>query len=467
MSRALRIRPSSRPALGVASTLCAVAVVTGAVFALRGTAPVLSLGVLYLFAVLPVAVAFGTAYAVLAAVASMLAFNFFFLPPTHTFELRDSENWFALAVYLVTAVVVGELAARSRRRAAEAEQREREANLLAELSSLLLEAERIDDRLKDVAARTGEVLALRRPRIELGSVRKAEPGETAYDLRAGGRHVGRLFCAADDAASSRPRERVLPALGSLLATALERERLARTALEAEALRRSDSAKTAVLHAVSHDLRSPITAIRAAGEGLASDDLGLDDSGRAALLDTIGTEAARLERLVSNLIDLSRLEADAAQPRPEVWTAESLIGRALDTLGDRAERVAVALADAPAAVRADAAQVERILVNLIENALKFSDDGEPVAVAVEDTGDTVVIRVRDHGPGLAPDELERVLEPFQLGRTDSRGGTGLGLAIARGFAEANGGRISVAAAEGGGAVFTLELPRAPLPETLRT
>src|SRR5262249_9715140 len=156
-----------------------VAVVTGAVFALRGTAPVLSLGVLYLFAVLPVAVFFGTAWAVVVSVASMLAFNFFFLEPVHTSALRDSEDWVALAVYLVTAVVAGELASRSRRRAEEAQQREREAAFLAEVSTGLLEAREVRDRLKDVAARTAELLGLSSCRIELESLRRPDRGGAA------------------------------------------------------------------------------------------------------------------------------------------------------------------------------------------------------------------------------------------------------------------------------------------------
>ena len=133
-------------------------------------------------------------------------------------------------------------------------------------------------------------------------------------------------------------------LASLLAVALDRERLARTALEAEALRRSDEAKTALLRAVSHDLRSPLTTIRAATDGLSTASLALDEGDRAALLATIDAEAKRLDRLVANLLDLSRLEAGAANPRREVWTLEDLVGRALGDLGVSAERVTVSLAE---------------------------------------------------------------------------------------------------------------------------
>jgi two-component system sensor histidine kinase KdpD len=260
---------------GLLFSAVAVAAVTGAIFGLRTFTPVLSLGVLYVFAVLPVAVGWGLAYAVPVSITSMLAFNFFFLAPVHTFALQDSENWFALAVYLVTGVVVSELAARARRRAVEAEERERAAAKLAEKT-----------------------------------------------------------------------------------------------VEAEALRRSNIAKTAVLRAVSHDLRSPLTAIKVASEGLESAAFQLGSTERAALLTAIRLEAERLDRLVANLLDLSRLEVGALSAKPELWSIDELVGRALDALGLEAPRVTVSLPDQVALVEVDAGQIERSLVNLLENALKF-------------------------------------------------------------------------------------------------
>jgi two-component system sensor histidine kinase KdpD len=452
-------RAFHRHVVGVLASAAFVGLVTGAVFALRGSAPVLSLGVLYLFAVLAAAVLFGTSYALAVAVASMLAFNFFFLPPKHTLTLRDSENWVALAVYLVTAVVAGELAAGSRRRAGEAVQREREATFLADVAAELLEARHVHDRLKQVAARTAEVIGTSSARIELDSLRRAEAGETAVDLHAGRRHVGRLFFDADATPPRELLDRITQPLASVLAVALDRERFARTAVEAETLRRSDAIKTAVLRAVSHDLRSPLTAIRAAAEGLDRTDLDLDARDRAELVDAIRSEAVRLERVVANLIDLSRLEAGAALPRPEVWSADELVSRALEPLGGAAERVVVNLpSDLPAAL-VDAAQIERALVNLIENALKFSSSKDPVTVAVGRDADFVVIAVRDRGPGIPASQLGRIFEPFERG---AAGSTGLGLAIARGFAQANGGRIEVRSQTGEGATFSLVLPRADVP-----
>jgi two-component system, OmpR family, sensor histidine kinase KdpD len=445
--------------LGVTVSVALVAVVTAAIFGFREFVPVLSLGVLYLFAVLPVAVVFGLPFAVGVSVASMLAFNFFFLPPVHTLALRDSANWFALAVYLFTAVVVSELAARSRRRAADAARRELEAKLLADVAATLLEAERVQDCLKEVAAHVARALGVGAVRIELDSVRRPDANESAADLRFGTRHVGRLFYPAGKRLAE-DSQHLLPALASMLAVAVDRERLSRAAVEAETLRRSDAIKTAVLRAVSHDLRSPLTAIRAAGEGLRREDLQLDDADRADLAETITSEAARLERLVTNLIDLSRLEAGAARPRPELWPADELLGRALDTLGPAARRVDVQLPSVPVATTVDGAQIERVLVNLLENAAKFSSTADRIELDVQTSNGELVIRVRDHGPGIEPDRAARIFDPFESSSVST--GTGLGLAIATGFAQANGGRVWFEPGEGGGAVFVLALPAADVP-----
>jgi two-component system, OmpR family, sensor histidine kinase KdpD len=455
----------ARHVMGVLVGLAAVAAVSACVFALRAHVPVLSLGALYLFAVLPVAILFGLPSAIVVSVASMLAFNFFFLPPTHTLALHESSDWFALAVFLVTAVVVSELAARSRRRADESSQREREAAFLADVSAMLLEADHVQSRLKDVGERVAAVLGLRRARIELASVRRPERGEAAVDLRIGSRHVGRLFYDASDAVHVSAEARILSALASILAVAVDRERLSHAALEAETLRRSDAVKTAVLRAVSHDLRSPLTAIRAAGEGLGRGDIALDADDRSALIETITGEAARLERLVANLIDLSRLEAGAAEPRPELLTGDDLVAGAIETIGDAAERVVVKLPDEPVASFVDGPQIERALVNLIENALKFSAAAEPIEVEVAHIDGELRLVVRDHGPGLGPAELRRIFEPFTHA-SDTPGGTGLGLAIASGFARANGGRVWAESAPGEGAVFTLALPSAEIPAAVR-
>jgi len=424
-------------------SLGAVLLVTGAVYALRPVAPVLSLGVLYLFAVLPVAALWGLRLALLVSLVSMTVFNFLFLPPVHTFHLRDSENWVALAVYLVTAVSVSGLAARARRRAAEAEQRRREAALAAEVSMLLLESQDVEPQLPAIAARVAHLLGASGARIEL------EPGE-GYELVAAGRHVGSLVLDNSAEPSADVTGRVLPMLASLLATAIDREEM----------RRSDAAKTAVLRSVSHDLRSPITAILTASELLGTAPDGLSAAERQELLVSIRLQAKRLERFVSNLLDLSRLEAGAARPSPELWPIDGLVARALEAIGPDNERVDVVLPAELPPVQVDPAQLEHVLVNLLDNALKFSPPATPIEVRAQQEDGEIVVRVIDRGPGIPQEEQERIFEPFSRGATGD--GSGLGLAIARGFAQLNGGRLWVESEPGSGSVFGFALPASDVP-----
>jgi two-component system, OmpR family, sensor histidine kinase KdpD len=319
-----------RLALGLLVSAAAVALVTAAIALLEPYVPVLSLGALYVFAVLPVAVWWGLGLATAVSIASMLAFNFFFLEPRHTFALYDSSNWLALAVYLVTAVVVSALATRARRRA-------------------------------------------------------------------------------------------------------------EVAIEAEALRRSDAMKTAVLRAVSHDLRSPLTAIVAAASGLADPQVRLDREDHDELVASIRAEAERLDRIVGNLLDMSRLQSGVAEPHRELWTVDDLVSRALEQVGPGSERVQTQLGEHVPPVEVDATQIERVLVNLIDNALKFSPPGTPVLVQTEPRGRELLVHVHDSGGGVAQADRELVFEPFRRAKAESRG-AGLGLAIARGFAEVNGGRV---------------------------
>ena len=380
---------------------------TVVVAVLRPVAPDISLGALYVIVVMVAALLWGLAWAVAASIASLLTFNFFILPPVHTLALEDAENWAALVVYLVTAVVTSELASRLRRRAAEAERREREAALLADLAAGLLARKDLDD----VASR-----------IEIG----------------------------EDAAGRRLGE----AVESLHAIARERERLEEEALEAEALRRNDLVKTAVIRSVSHDLRTPLATMHAAVDALGPEGPGLDADEQRELLATVRRELARLERYVENVLDLSRLEAGAATPSRALWTVDALTVQALAGLPG-AERVELELGDALPPVQIDAAQIERALANMLENALRFSPADSTVSVRAESRGAEVIVRIEDSGPGVPAADASAIFEPFR--RSTRSRGAGLGLAIARGFVEANGGRVWVESAPGGGASFALTLP----------
>ena len=434
-----------------------VVAVTGAIQVLHTRIPVLSLAVLYLLAVLLAAGAWGVSYAVAVSVASMLAFNFFFLPPVYTFTLADSRNWLALGVFVVTAVVVSELAARTRRQA-------RESALLAQVATSLLEHGEVSGEVERIAAEVARALRVEQAQIFLGRVQSPDGGGEGYPLAAGGRQVGTIVLGRSRRWGSAARRRLMPALASLLGIAIDRERLAREALEAETLRRSDAVKTAILRAVSHDLRTPLMAILTAASALARPGLVLDEADRSELLATVLDEARRLDRLVRNLLDLSRLQAGAAEPQTQIVAVDDLVVSALDHLGADASRVEVALPDEPPAVLVDAHQIQRVLVNLIENALKYSPRPEPVHVRVTATSSEVLTRVIDHGPGVPPSDAERIFAAFQRG-PDVGGvrGAGLGLAIAEGFAEANGGRISLESHQGQGATFVLTLPASPVAE----
>ena len=444
-------------------SIAVLALVTGAIYVCKSFVPVLSLGVLYLLAVLPVAVLFGRAYAIPVALASAALFNFLFLPPLYTFRLSNGEHWFALAVYLIVGIVVSDLAVRARQRAHEAEQRGREEALLAQMATAFLQAENAASELERFSPAIADVLHAESARIVLG--RNSEPpvGESPLELDVGGRRLGTLYVREGPESSLAIRRRFLPALASLIAVATDRERLARESLETEALRRSDTIKTAVLQAVSHDLRSPLTAIRVAAESLENPELSLDDQDRRELLETVRLEVERLERVVGNLLDLSRLQAGAAEPHRELWAVEELVSQALDQLGPDTGRVEVALPDGAPVVEVDAVQIERVLVNLLENALKFSPDGEPVHVRVTTTRSEALVRVVDRGTGIPETELERIFEPFSRApETGERSGSGLGLAIAKGFAEGNGGRVWAESRQGQGASFVLALPLVEVP-----
>ena len=429
-----------------------MAVVTGAIELLKGHVPVLSLAVLYLFAVLPVAVVWGMGYAVAVAVGSMLAFNFFFLPPLYTFTLADSRNWFALLVFVVTAVVVSELASRSRRQA-------RESAVLAQVAGSLLERGEVSRELGRIAAVVAAALGVERAQISLEDSARDSVGGDRYPLTAGGRRVGTISLTRSRRWSAAARRRLLPALGSLLGVAIDRERLAREAFEAETLRRSDAMKTAILRAVSHDLRSPLMAILTSASALNQPDFSLGEGDRGELLQTVLDEARRLDRLVANLLDLSRLQAGAAEPQSELVAVDDLLVEALESLGVDSDRVDVLLPEDPPTVRVDGQQVQRALANLLENALKYSSSAERVQLRVASTSSEVLLRVIDHGPGVLAGDAERIFAPFQRGSMPPGRGAGLGLAIAQGFAEANGGRVWVESHEGQGATFVLALPLA--------
>jgi two-component system sensor histidine kinase KdpD len=430
-----------RPVLGVLVAAGLVVLTTALLFPLEDIAPAVSLGVLYLLPVLFVSIVWGLWLGLATSVAAALAFNFFHIPPTGRFTIAEAENWVALAVFVVVAAVVSTLSELAGARARDAERRRREADLAAELARLLLGTPDPRAALPGAAKRIADALEI----DSVAVVPNRVHGDERHAAIPLGDH-GTLVVPA--AAESTARERVAPALEALLAAALERERLTREVVETSALRRSDEIKTAVLRSVSHDLRSPLTAIIAAGDALSSP--ALTDADRAELSETIVQESARLTRLVDQLLDLSRLQAGVAEPRADWMSLDEVIRAALEDTSAAPDAVRLSIAPDLPLIRADATQLRRAFGNLIENALRYGE-GRPVSVRARVSGSRILMRVVDQGPGISPAEQERIFMPF-YGR-----GSGLGLAIVRGFVEANGGRVHVESLPGQGTSFVVELP----------
>ncbi|HLM85072.1 MAG TPA: DUF4118 domain-containing protein [Solirubrobacteraceae bacterium] len=477
--------------VGAIVALAAVALCTLIVYPLAHVAPVVSLSVVYLPAVLVVSVTWGAWLGVTTAVISAAAFNFFHLPPVGRFTLQNSDNWVALGAFLVVAAMASSVAELTRARARDADERRREADLAAEMARLLLRGNSLAEALPTAAARLAQTLELGSAAIQMEAV-EADERTVAFPLREGTRRLGTLVVGADTSEANlrRLQERVVPALEALLSAALEREGLLGGVVETAALRRADTVKTALLRAVSHDLRSPLTAISAAGAAVGSPSLSAQE--REEMASVIQEEARRLSQLVDNLLDLSRLEAGAAEPHRQWTSIEELIRAAVAELSGRPGEFALSIDRDLPLVMIDAVQMERAFVNVLENARRHSG-GYPVSVraravrslagarrlpttsdgdagehadAQRARGDRVIVRIVDRGPGIPPAQLERVFEPFYRAGTAESGhrGSGLGLSIARGFTETNTGSLHVESLPGQGATFVFEFPlEQPAPE----
>ena len=449
-------------------TLIWVGLATAVVAALDSVAEPAGLGSIYLIAVLAVAIRRGQIAALAAAVIGVLVLNYFFIQPLHRLTIADSDNVVALGVLLVAALVVGRLASQSRERAAEAEvraeqaaAREREAGMLAEAATALLGG---SEDIVDAISRSLERAGQGQLRLAASSAPRAREGETALRLPTEARSVW-IYAAGSSSWTEADLTRIATPLARLLDVAAERERAAERGAEAEAARRADAAKTVILHAISHDLRSPLTAIRTAASGLR--DAGTSEEERIALIDAIEEEAERLTRLIGNLLDLSRIEAGAVHPRTDWCDLLDVISSAVSHVRDpgASHRIRIELDGELPLVRADAAQLERVFSNLIENALRFSPAAEPVRISGGTGAGKVTIRVVDRGPGVPAAERTAIFEPFHSGRGDPRDGVGLGLAISKGFVEANGGELRLQADAADGTAFAVSFPLVEQPATV--
>jgi two-component system, OmpR family, sensor histidine kinase KdpD len=452
-----------RAGLAAAEIVATVGAASGLVALLEGVAPATSLTVIYLLAVMFVAVRRGEVPGLATALVSVLATNFLFIDPRYQLTIGNSENVVALVVFLIAAVVVGRLAASSRQRAAESEYRaavadarEREAQVLADAASLMLVSGGLETELGAIAKSLGPVVG---GQVRLDLAGSPKPADDERPLRLP-MATQPAWLYANQGADWDVVERIAEPLARLLDVGFERRRLTEQTAEAEAVRRAEVAKTAVLHAVSHDLRSPLTAIVTAGSALQADNL--SDEDRQELLSVIDSESGRLSRLVDDLLDLSRIEAGAVAPRPDWCDLKDVVARAADQVaaahGDHP--IEIRLPKELPLVRVDTVQAERVFSNLLDNAIKFSPPEMPVTVSGGSSPAGVTIRVSDRGPGIPSSARRDVFEPFFRGR-GGKSGSGLGLAISRGFVEANGGRITLQSRKGEGTAFAVTFPRAEI------
>jgi two-component system sensor histidine kinase KdpD len=406
---------------------------------LRYATPVL----VVLMVVVAVALVGGLRPAVPAALAGGLALNYFFTPPLHELSVAHPQDLLVLGVYLAVAVAVSGVVDLAARRTAEAARAAAEAEALSSVAgATLAEQETLPALLERVRTVFGaDEVALRDELgVPMATVGAPVHGDVEQSLPAGrGVLVVRgpeLF--AED-------RRVLAAFAEAAGTALEGRRLAEQAQAAEAV---DRLRTALLAAVGHDLRTPLAGVKAAVTSLRADDVAWSKEESDELLATIEESADRLESLVSNLLDASRLQAGALSVSPADVGLDEVLARAVATLPGR-ERVVLDVPEWLPPVRADAGLLERAVANLVDNALRH-DPGEVVL-----RGAPGLVEVVDHGPGLA--DVDRAFAPFQRLGDRTPGGVGLGLMVARGFIEAMGGTITPTTTAGGGLTMRVELP----------
>ena len=507
------------PVRSMALALVAVAALSALMFPFRNQLGILNVLLLYLLLAFMLALNFGLWPAVLSAVLGFLAFDLLFIPPYYTFNVASPDHVLALFVYLSVAIITARLVSRVRARTEEALREGRRTALLAELNAALigdvtLEAilARIAERVVTVYGaagcrvlapgpdgaprvgasfpptitatvdRTGIALAEwavehRQPVGRSGRGRRIigrqapagshdergersdvlylpilTPDRVAGVLEVIGRPGAGAFHAED--------ERLLTTFVDQAALALERARLSDEAAQAAVLVRSDELKSALLAAVSHDLRTPLASIKASATSLLDDSVDWDAETRHDFLSAIDEETDRLTLMVSNLLDLSRIEGGALRPQKDWYDLDELIGDVQSRIQARTEAHPVRLEIEPdlPLLYFDYVEIAQVLLNLIENAVKYTPLGTPITIAARRVSGAVEISVHDEGPGIPLHQQGHLFEKFYRARSDTNAtGTGIGLTIAKGLVEAHGGAIRVESASGAGTTFRFTLP----------
>ncbi len=457
----------------------------------------------YLLAVVVAAIRLGLQPAVLTAFLGVLAFDFFFVPPRFTFVVADGEYLVTFAGFLIVGLVISDQVARSHERAEAMRLREVQtaslyylsrdlagvADLVSVTAAVLrnlresLKAEIVifladGEQLKIISQSEHLSLDLKERAVADWTFRNRQPagrGTTTLSsasllylpFQTATAVHGVLGVKLDQAAdyTSQQHRLLLDAFASQTAMALERVRFSQQAEQAQILQARQNLERALLNSISHDLRTPLASITGVLSSL-RDQPGLDDQARTALLATANDEAARLNRFVGNLLDMTRLEAGAVRLKYTPCDIEELIGCALAALDPRLKEreIAVQLPPDLPLVPLDMGCMTQVLVNLLDNSLKYSPPEKPIAIAAHTDRAWLVLEVIDHGPGVAEADLHRIFDKFhRLPTPESARGTGLGLSICKGFVEAHGGRIKASITPGGGLTVTIRLPLTPPPQ----
>ena len=481
------MRPPQRRRQAVAYVVAigGTAALTVALLPFRDDIAPLAKGFGFLVVVVAAAGIGGIGPGVVASILGFAAFNYFFLPPYGRWVIGQPEHVVVLFVFLGLSVVISILLGRATERAAAAEAHEAELRTLQELSRELVVRGPGTDAYREIiqhvletfgydagalfvrdSARAGGL----REEVSVGCAtgdivpewdpRSAERPPERLPLSIGPNNVGLLVLRGARSAPSEAESRILRALGDQLALVLERDRLLRTATDAEVYRQTERLRQTLLAAVSHDLRSPLAAIKASVSDLLEEGVTRSPEAQREALEAIDSESERLNSLIANLLDMSRIEAGVLQARVEtvdlgdaVATSARNVGRVWPELKvlDRVEDRVM--------VRADPVFLDRVLTNLLENAARSVKAGATgVEVTSKQTDGRVTIRVIDHGSGVPPEAREVLFHPFyELDQRNPRLGAGLGLAIAKGFVVAMGGEIWIEETPGGGATFAVAVP----------
>ena len=476
-----------RQLAGFAAAAVIFAVLTPICAAVRGAISLGSDLLFYLLAVVIVSLVGGFWPAFAAAVVGSLLLNYYFVPPIHMFTISEPENILALVIFVIIASLVSRVVDAAARRSGEAARSNAEAETLSTLAGSLLGGEHaltaLLQRVQETFAVASVSLLQRETEAPASVGRVAQPagtgglrgtwscvastgvdpclrpedGDTEVPVGDDLRLVlrGRALAAED--------QRVLTAFAAQVAVAYQQGRLAELAAAAIPLAESDRMRSALLNAVSHDLRTPIASAKAAVTSLRSKEVAWSEDDRDELLTHADAALDRLTDLVTNLLDLSRVQAGVMQVVPSPVPLEDVVGRAIDHVGGPDRTIDVDVPPSLPEVLADAGLLERVVANLVENALRYNPPGQPVQIRASGHGETVELRVIDTGPGIRPADRQAVFEPFQR-RDDHAGGTGagvgLGLAISRAFVEAMGGEITLDDTPGGGLTAVVALPRVP-------